>query len=164
MREKLSNLKEQKVRHVFKSMRDEINFRKKLEIDPTVAFKSKLLAKDLEPSKGSIANPMSTVPGSLSQSVKGVGENFGVNDPLKKQIDAEMKFSSYQFNDGMKSLGPNGAEPQTAGELQNQMYAQEQLQSPNSLHQPDPQEQQKFLEPYKNPIQPIFPGKIGPLY
>jgi hypothetical protein len=152
------------MKHIFKSMRDELNFRRRLEFDPNVAFKSKVLAKDLEPSKGSLINPISTVPGSLSQPGQGGEQNLGINDPLKNQIDAEMKFSSYQFNEGMKSLGPNGTEPQTAGELQNQMYAQEQLQNPNSLNQPDPIEQPKFLEPYKNPIQPLFPGKIGPLY
>jgi len=152
------------MRFPIKSIKDELNYRKKLLNDPLFAQKHKTLAQDLglaKPVNSAATGPQPpTVPTSA------------INDPLKQQVDAEMKFASYQFSQGME-IEKNGAGPQTAADQQNLTYAHDHLQNPNRLNTPEPWNPAPAHEPwnpapapepYNNPLQPLYPGRMGPLY
>ena len=148
------------MRFPIKSIKDEFNYRKKLLFDPLFALKHKTLARDLGLLKP--LNLSSPITSSQTQPTHNSVPNLSINDPLKQQVDAEMKFASYQFSQGME-IEKNNVPPQTAAEQQNLMYTQDQLQNSNNLYR-EPWNPAPFRDPYKGPMQPLYPGPMGPLY
>jgi len=110
--------------HQFLNIREELKGRNKLVPSP------KALLKQQKSGAGEI-NPHLPTSEPNHQLL-----NIGTNDPLNNLVNAELDFSNFQLQQG-KGMEQNGG-PQTAADLQNQAYAQDQMNNPNQQnHTPD---------------------------
>jgi hypothetical protein len=141
----------------FNTLRDELKYLMRKENDPSyIAKRGNIDRFSLQPT---IPSPNFGGPHNQPNTN---APALTLNDPLKLQIDGEMKFSSYQFQNGM-SVNNNGG-PQSAAELQNVMYAQEQMNNPNSFYNNGLMGPHAYQEPIDDPMQDMMPGPMNPLF